>query len=542
MDSNIDLLKLNIPNHANFLNLILEKGFLPSICKATRCQNESKTLIDQILFNKNCENFYSGTIVSDTSDHFITFIAPPGRCKYSHTKNAAIQSRDYSMQNLNCFKAELAIKNWDIVYNSPDVNTAYNEFWNIYKICHDVCIPLKRQRFNKNIHTKNPFMTLGLLVSRNTKNKLHKISLTNPTDDNIQRYKKFKATYFRVLRGTKKLYFTSKLTENAKNPKKTWEPLNEIIGKANQKEPLSKINVDGKPESDPIKIANHFNSFFTSIGQKIADDVQNVAIQPEDYINYDRVIPDLLLGNTTPEHILKIISKFKPKPSCDIHGVSTGMIKFIGPEIAKPLSYIFNLSLRTGVFPQKLKQCRVIPIFMANRLDVDNYCPISLLSSISKILEKIVAEKLLFHLTENDLLYTHQYGFIPKRSAEHNLLHIINYVSAALNDGNYCVGVFLDLKKAFDVCSHTILLKKLKKMGINGVTHKWFENYLAGRTQKVDINGNFSIEQNLDISVIQGSTLGPILFLCYINDFFSATTCFPYCLPTTQHASLKEKT
>jgi hypothetical protein len=154
MDSNIDLLKLNIPNHANFLNLIFEKGFLPSICKATRCQNESKTLIDQILLNKNCENLYSGTIVSDTSDHFITFIAPPGRCKYSHTNNAAIQSRDYSMQNLNCFKAELAIKNWDTVYNSPDVNTAYNEFWNIYKTCHDVSFPLKKRDLTK-IFIKN---------------------------------------------------------------------------------------------------------------------------------------------------------------------------------------------------------------------------------------------------------------------------------------------------------------------------------------------------------------------------------------------------
>jgi hypothetical protein len=203
------------------------------------------------------------------------------------------------------------------------------------------------------------------------------------------------------------------------------------------------------------------------------------------------------------------------------------MVKFIGAVIAQPLSHVFNLSLGSGVFPQQLKQCRVIPIFKAgNRLDVDNYRPISLLSSISKILEKIVAEKLLFHLTNNDLLYTHQYGFIPKRSSEHNLLHIVNYVTAALNDGNFCVGVFLDLKKAFDVCSHTILLKKLKKMGINGITYKWFENYLAGRTQRVDINGNLSSENNLDISVIQGSTLRPILFLCYINDFFHATSLF----------------
>jgi hypothetical protein len=97
---------------------------------------------------------------------------------------------------------------------------AYNEFWNVYKNCHDASFPLKRKRFNKNIHKKNPFMTLGLLTSRNSKNKLHKISITEPTGANIQKYKQFKSLYSRVLRGAKKLYFTSKLAENAKNPKK----------------------------------------------------------------------------------------------------------------------------------------------------------------------------------------------------------------------------------------------------------------------------------------------------------------------------------
>jgi hypothetical protein len=203
------------------------------------------------------------------------------------------------------------------------------------------------------------------------------------------------------------------------------------------------------------------------------------------------------------------------------------MVKFIGREIATPLSHIFNISLETGSFPDQLKKCRVVPIFKSgNQFDVDNYRPISLLSSISKILEKIVSEKLIYHLTSNDLLYTHQYGFIPSRSAEHNLLHIVNYVSAALNEGNLCVGVFLDLKKAFDVCDHSILLKKLSKMGINGVALNWFKNYLSGRCQRVEIDGNLSDEQQLDISVIQGSILGPLLFLCYINDFFTATTLF----------------
>jgi hypothetical protein len=149
-----------------------------------------------------------------------------------------------------------------------------------------------------------------------------------------------------------------------------------------------------------------------------------------------------------------------------------------------------------------------------------------LLSSISKILEKIVAEKLLSHLTTNDILYNHQYGFLPRRSTEHNLMQIVNYITKALNNGEYCMAVFLDLKKAFDVCSHEILLKKLKLMGIRGTAHNWFMNYLAGRSQKVEIDGDFSDPLNIAISVIQGSILGPILFLCYINDFWNSTSLF----------------
>jgi hypothetical protein len=370
-------------------------------------------------------------------------------------------------------------------------------------------------------------MTAGLLVSRNTKNNLHKKSVANPTPENIQRYKTFKTTYFRVIRAAKKLHITNKINDSIGNSKKTWETLNEVLGKSKNSDTINQLNINDIPESDPTKIANHFNTFFTSIGTKISNNVLNVTKQPEDYINYGRVPPEMVLGNTTPEHVLKIIQKTKNKHSKDIFGISSKMIKFIGAEIAKPLAHIFNLSLESGSFPSMLKQCRVIPIFKSgNRLECDNYRPISLLSSISKLLEKIVSEKLIYHLTENDLLYTHQYGFLPKKSAEHNLLQILNYVSAALNDGNYCLGVFLDLKKAFDVCSHSILLKKLSKMGINGTSLEWFKNYLAGRLQRVDINGNLSDELSLDISVIQGSILGPILFLCYINDFYSATSLF----------------
>ncbi len=123
----------------------------------------------------------------------------------------------------------------------------------------------------------------------------------------------------------------------------------------------------------------------------------------------------LIYACTTFAHVLKTIKKLKPKSSCDAQGVSTKMIKFIGNEISIPLAHIFNLSLSTGTFPSELKLCRDIPIFKSgSAFECDNYRPISLLSSIS-------SEKLISHLLDNDLLYTHPYGFLPQKSTEHSL-------------------------------------------------------------------------------------------------------------------------
>ena len=126
-------------------------------------------------------------------------------------------------------------------------------------------------------------------------------------------------------------------------------------------------------------------------------------------------------------------------------------------------------------------------------------------------------------MESNNLLYEHQYGFQKNKSTEHSLIHAVNHIGKAFNENKFCVGVFFDLKKAFDVCSHDILLMKLEKMGIVGTALNWFRSYLKDRTQIVDINGSFSNERQIKISILQGSILGPILFLCYINDLFSVT-------------------
>jgi len=136
----------------------------------------------------------------------------------------------------------------------------------------------------------------------------------------------------------------------------------------------------------------------------------------------------------------------------------------------------------------------------------------------------MVSVQLVNHLDHNKILYEHQYGFQRNKSTEHSIIHSLNYIGNALNDNEYCIGVFFDLKKAFDVCSHDILLMKLSKMGITGIALEWFKSYLADRSQLVDINGNLSRRRKIKISILQGSILGPILFLCFINDLYRVTT------------------
>jgi hypothetical protein len=195
------------------------------------------------------------------------------------------------------------------------------------------------------------------------------------------------------------------------------------------------------------------------------------------------------------------------------------VLRFVSLEIGMPLAHICNLSLGQGIFPNQMKSAKIVPVHKSgDTQNCDNYRPIALLNTFSKILEKVAACRLVNHLEYHGIIDTHQFGFQRSRNTEQNLLQVVNFISNEINNGNFCVGVFLDLRKAFDTCSHEILLKKMSHYGINGTALEWFTSYLQDRTQKVEIEGNLSHSCHIDMSVIQGSILGPILFLIQIND------------------------
>ena len=224
---------------------------------------------------------------------------------------------------------------------------------------------------------------------------------------------------------------------------------------------------------------------------------------------------------TTKDDILETIKVLKAKTSFGFDGISSNRLKQIANIIASPLSLITNQSLITGIFPDQLKIAKVIPLFKKDDRHIfDNYRPISLLPAISKVIEKIVYKQLYDYFVKNKLIYSSQYGFRKDHSTELASLELCDRILGYLDEGKLPITIFLDLSKAFDTLDHKILLSKLKYYGVNGIALKWFHSYLTNRYQYIQYNDVTSTMLTIETGVPQGSILGPLLFLIYMNDIY----------------------